>query len=91
MEDLNYIVNGGKAASMFENEELDSIVMRIRNFVEHSDLMDDKKYLLTLFQKVLFWNSTLSNCPGKFKVKHAYNSVSDFQLVYNLFSSSNEF
>ncbi|ERE72969.1 dynein heavy chain 14, axonemal-like protein [Cricetulus griseus] len=51
MEDLNYIVNGGKAASMFENEELDSIVMRIRNFVEHSDLMDDKKYLLTLFQK----------------------------------------
>lgn len=39
---------------MFENEELDSIVLRMRTFVEQSNFMDDRKYLLSLFQKVLF-------------------------------------
>lgn len=91
IEDLNYIINGGKVSNMFENEELDSIVMRIRAFTEHSNVMDDRKYLLTLFQKVLFCISTLSNCHGKLKVEHAYNSVHDFQVGFNFFSSSNEF
>lgn len=39
---------------MFENEELDSIVLRMRSFVDQSNFMDDRKYLLSLFQKVLF-------------------------------------
>lgn len=39
---------------MFENEELDSIVLRMRTFVDQSNFMDDRKYLLSLFQKVLF-------------------------------------
>lgn len=39
---------------MFENEELDSIVLRMRTFVDKSNFMDDRKYLLSLFQKVLF-------------------------------------
>ncbi|KAL1769801.1 dynein heavy chain 14, axonemal, partial [Sigmodon hispidus] len=51
LEDLNYIINGGKVANMFENEELDSIVMRIRTFAEQSNLRDDRKYLLSVFQK----------------------------------------
>ncbi|KAL6037086.1 hypothetical protein STEG23_030201, partial [Scotinomys teguina] len=51
LEDLNYIVNGGKVSNMFENEELDSIIMRIRTFAEQSNFVDDRKYLLSLFQK----------------------------------------
>nr|XP_048295519.1 dynein axonemal heavy chain 14 [Myodes glareolus] len=51
LEDLNYIINGGKVATMFENEELDSIVLRMRTFVDQSNFMDDRKYLLSLFQK----------------------------------------
>ncbi|XP_051041734.1 dynein axonemal heavy chain 14 [Phodopus roborovskii] len=51
MEDLNYIINGGKVSNMFENEELDSIIMRIRAFAEQSNFMDNRKYLLALFQK----------------------------------------
>nr|XP_042114676.1 dynein axonemal heavy chain 14 isoform X2 [Peromyscus maniculatus bairdii] len=51
LEDLNYIVNGGKIANMFENEELDSIIMRIRTFADQSDFIDDRKYLLSVFQK----------------------------------------
>lgn len=54
LEDLNYIINAGKISNMFENEELDSIVMRVRTFAEQSSCMDDRKYLLSLFQKVLF-------------------------------------
>ncbi|KAH0513658.1 Dynein heavy chain 14, axonemal [Microtus ochrogaster] len=51
LEDLNYIINGGKVATLFENEELNSIVMRMRTFAEQSNFMDDRKYLLSLFQK----------------------------------------
>uniref|UniRef100_A0A8I6AN36 Dynein axonemal heavy chain 14 n=1 Tax=Rattus norvegicus TaxID=10116 RepID=A0A8I6AN36_RAT len=51
LEDLNYIINAGKISNMFENEELDSIVMRVRTFAEQSSCMDDRKYLLSLFQK----------------------------------------
>lgn len=90
LEDLNYIVNGGKIANMFENEELDSIIMRIRTFADQSDFIDDRKYLLSVFQKVLFCVLTLSNCYGKVKADHSDNSVHDFPLVHNFFSSSNE-
>ncbi|XP_076770738.1 dynein axonemal heavy chain 14 [Arvicanthis niloticus] len=51
LEDLNYIINAGKIFNMFENEELDSIVMRTRTLAEQPSCIDDRKYLLSLFQK----------------------------------------
>ncbi|XP_031192756.1 dynein heavy chain 14, axonemal isoform X3 [Mastomys coucha] len=51
LEDLNYIINAGNISNMFENEELDSIVMRVRTFAEQSTCIDDRKCLLSLFEK----------------------------------------
>lgn len=75
---------------MFENEELDSIVMRMRTFAEQSNFMDDRKYLLFIVPEGTVCVST-SHCHGKFKADHIYNFVHDFQLVYNSLSSSDEF
>eukprot|EP00072_Mus_musculus_P067792 XP_017169555.1 PREDICTED: dynein heavy chain 14, axonemal [Mus musculus] len=51
LEDLNYIINAGKISNMFENEELDSIVMRVGTFAEQLTCIEDRKYLLSLFQR----------------------------------------
>ncbi|XP_060221083.1 dynein axonemal heavy chain 14 [Meriones unguiculatus] len=56
LEDLNYIINAGKVSNMFENEELDSIILRIRTFAEQPGSIDDRKYLLDLFQKRVLKN-----------------------------------
>ena len=62
LEDLNYIINAGKISNMFENEELDSIVMRVGTFAEQLTCIEDRKYLLSLFQRVLFCVLILSSC-----------------------------
>lgn len=52
LEDLNSIVNLGKIPHLFENEELDSIIVRIRSLALQSGYTDDRKSLLSFFQKV---------------------------------------
>uniref|UniRef100_A0A8C5LFK9 Dynein, axonemal, heavy chain 14 n=1 Tax=Jaculus jaculus TaxID=51337 RepID=A0A8C5LFK9_JACJA len=52
--DLNYIINSGKIPNLFENEELDSIVMRLRAFAEQYSYADDRNFLLKFFQKRVF-------------------------------------
>ncbi|KAM6166251.1 LOW QUALITY PROTEIN: dynein axonemal heavy chain 14 [Erethizon dorsatum] len=51
LEDLNCIVNLGKIPRLFENEELDSIIVRIRSLALQSGYTDDRKSLLSFFQK----------------------------------------
>ncbi|ELK08885.1 Dynein heavy chain 14, axonemal [Pteropus alecto] len=51
LEDLNSILNLGKIPDMFENEELDSIALRIRPLAEQSGYMDNRQALFSFFQK----------------------------------------
>lgn len=53
LEDLNSILNLGKIPDMFENEELDSIALRIRPLAEQSGYMDNRQALFSFFQKNL--------------------------------------
>lgn len=76
MEDLNNVLNMRKVLDLFENEELDSIVLRMRSFVEQSGYIDNRQSLLAFFQKVLVF----SNYYIKLKVDYIYNSVPDFQV-----------
>lgn len=81
LEDLNSILNLGKIPDMFENEELDSIALRIRPLAEQSGYIDNKQALFLFFQKVLFFHGLgLSNCPVNLKVDYVYTSVHYFQV-----------
>jgi hypothetical protein len=94
LEDLSFIINAGKIIELFENEELDSVAMRIRSVAEQSGYMDNRQSLLSFFQKVFFCGSALSNCHVKLKTDHIYNFhfiIYDFQVGYNFFSSLDEF
>ncbi|XP_013362490.1 PREDICTED: dynein heavy chain 14, axonemal isoform X4 [Chinchilla lanigera] len=51
LEDLNYIVSLGKIPHLFEDEDLGSIIVRIRSLALQSGYTDDKKSLLSFFQK----------------------------------------
>lgn len=59
LEDLNSILNLRKILYLFENEELDSIALKMRS-VEQSGYMDNRQSLLAFFQKVLFCGLALS-------------------------------
>lgn len=80
MEDLNSILNLRKILDLFENEELDSIALRMRSFAERSGHVDNRQSLLASFQKVLFCGLALSNYHVKLKVDFVYNSVPNFQV-----------
>ncbi|XP_077659064.1 dynein axonemal heavy chain 14 [Urocitellus parryii] len=54
LEDLSYTVSSGKIPNLFENEELDSIAMRIRSLAEQSGYVDDRQSLLAFFQKRIY-------------------------------------
>ncbi|XP_069879248.1 LOW QUALITY PROTEIN: dynein axonemal heavy chain 14 [Dipodomys merriami] len=56
LEDLNYIINLGKIPDLFESEELDSITVRIRCYAEQFGYVDDRRTLLSFFQKRIFKN-----------------------------------
>ncbi|XP_062938980.1 dynein axonemal heavy chain 14 [Cynocephalus volans] len=56
LEDLKCIVNSRKIPDLFENEELDSIAIRIRSLAEQSGRMDDRQSLLSFFQKRIHKN-----------------------------------
>ncbi|XP_011359187.1 dynein heavy chain 14, axonemal [Pteropus vampyrus] len=56
LEDLNSILNLGKIPDMFENEELDSIALRIRPLAEQSGYMDNRQALFSFFQKRIYKN-----------------------------------
>ncbi|XP_004439654.1 PREDICTED: dynein heavy chain 14, axonemal [Ceratotherium simum simum] len=56
LEDLNGILNLGKMPDLFENEELDSIALRIRSLAEHSGYIDNRQSLLSFFQKRIYKN-----------------------------------
>ncbi|XP_030743682.1 dynein axonemal heavy chain 14 [Echinops telfairi] len=49
LEDLNYILNSGKIPDLFENEELDSIMQRIRSLAEQTGYIDNSKEALFSF------------------------------------------
>uniref|UniRef100_A0A2K6F430 Dynein axonemal heavy chain 14 n=1 Tax=Propithecus coquereli TaxID=379532 RepID=A0A2K6F430_PROCO len=51
MEDLKCIINSGRIPDLFENEELDSIAVKIKSLPEQFGRMDDRQSLLSLFQK----------------------------------------
>ncbi|KAG8519328.1 Dynein heavy chain 2, axonemal, partial [Galemys pyrenaicus] len=50
LEDLNSILNLGKI-DLFENEELDSIALKIRSVAQQSGYIDNRQSLLLFFQK----------------------------------------
>ncbi|KAM6217436.1 dynein axonemal heavy chain 14 [Rhynchocyon petersi] len=57
LEDLNYIFNSGKIPDLFENEELDSIALRIRSSMKQAGCMNNNmETLLSLFQKRIHKN-----------------------------------
>ncbi|XP_008070687.1 dynein heavy chain 14, axonemal, partial [Carlito syrichta] len=56
LEDLNFIVNSRRIRDLFENEELDSIAIKIRSHAEPSGNMDDRQSLLSFFQKRIYKN-----------------------------------
>nr|XP_023488506.1 dynein heavy chain 14, axonemal isoform X2 [Equus caballus] len=56
LEDLNGILNLGKMPDLFENEELDSIALRIRSLAEQSGYIDNRQSLLSFFQKRIYKN-----------------------------------
>ncbi|XP_048968435.1 dynein axonemal heavy chain 14 isoform X2 [Canis lupus dingo] len=56
LEDLNNVLNMRKVLDLFENEELDSIVLRMRSFVEQSGYIDNRQSLLAFFQKRIYKN-----------------------------------
>nr|XP_031294136.1 dynein heavy chain 14, axonemal [Camelus dromedarius] len=56
LEDLNSIINLGKIPDLFENEELDSIALRIRSVAEQSGYVDNRQALLSFFQKRIYKN-----------------------------------
>uniref|UniRef100_G1MBG8 Dynein axonemal heavy chain 14 n=1 Tax=Ailuropoda melanoleuca TaxID=9646 RepID=G1MBG8_AILME len=56
MEDLNSLLNLRKIPDLFENEELDSIVLRMQSFAERSGHVDNRQSLLASFQKRIHKN-----------------------------------
>ncbi|CAK7310997.1 Dynein axonemal heavy chain 6 [Vulpes lagopus] len=56
LENLNNILNMRKVLDLFENEELDSIALRMRSFVEQSGYIDNRQSLLAFFQKRIYKN-----------------------------------
>ncbi|XP_042636359.1 dynein axonemal heavy chain 14 [Orycteropus afer afer] len=57
LEDLYCIFNSGTVPDLFENEELDSIVLRIRPLAEQAGYMDNtRESLLSFFQKIIHKN-----------------------------------
>lgn len=54
LEDLNSIISLGKLPDVFENEELDSLLLKIRSVAEQTSYMDSKEALFSFFQKVPF-------------------------------------
>ncbi|KAF6274521.1 dynein axonemal heavy chain 14 [Rhinolophus ferrumequinum] len=51
LEDLNSILNLGRIPDVFENEELDSVALRIKSLAEQFGYIDDRQALLSFFQK----------------------------------------
>ncbi|XP_077934784.1 dynein axonemal heavy chain 14 [Halichoerus grypus] len=56
LEDLNNILNLRNILDLFENEELDSIALRMRSFAEQSGSIDNRQSLLAFFQKRIHKN-----------------------------------
>ncbi|XP_049633509.1 dynein axonemal heavy chain 14 [Suncus etruscus] len=56
LEDLNSIINLRKMPDFFDNEELDSIVLRIRTFAKQSGCSDNRQSLLAFFHKRVYKN-----------------------------------
>ncbi|XP_073755948.1 dynein axonemal heavy chain 14 isoform X3 [Callorhinus ursinus] len=56
LEDLNNILNLRNILDLFENEELDSIALRMRSFAEQSGYIDNRQSLLAFFQKRIHKN-----------------------------------
>ncbi|XP_074241361.1 dynein axonemal heavy chain 14 isoform X3 [Saimiri boliviensis] len=56
LEDLNYIINSGRIPDLFENDELDSIAIKLRSLTEQSGYMDNRQSLLSFFQKRIYKN-----------------------------------
>ncbi|XP_066216240.1 dynein axonemal heavy chain 14 [Saccopteryx leptura] len=56
LEDLNSILNLGKIPDIFENEELDSLVLRIRSLTEQTSYIESRQALLSVFQKRVLKN-----------------------------------
>ncbi|XP_036925260.1 dynein heavy chain 14, axonemal [Sturnira hondurensis] len=56
MEDLNSIISLGKIPDMFENEELDSLVLKMRSIAEQTSYMDNREALFSFFQKRILKN-----------------------------------
>ncbi|XP_069340704.1 dynein axonemal heavy chain 14 isoform X1 [Eulemur rufifrons] len=53
MEDLKCMISSGRIPDLFENEELDSIAMKIRSLPGH---MEDRQSVLLFFQKRIYKN-----------------------------------
>ncbi|XP_030893747.1 dynein heavy chain 14, axonemal, partial [Leptonychotes weddellii] len=56
LEDLNNILNLRNILDLFENEELDSIALRMRSFAQQSGSIDNRQSLLAFFQKRIHKN-----------------------------------
>ncbi|XP_037593658.1 dynein heavy chain 14, axonemal isoform X1 [Cebus imitator] len=56
LEDLNYIINSGRIPDLFENDELDSIAIKLRSVTEQPGYMDNRQSLLLFFQKRIYKN-----------------------------------
>ncbi|XP_053515524.1 dynein axonemal heavy chain 14 [Artibeus jamaicensis] len=56
LEDLNSIISLGKIPEMFEKEELDSLVLKIRSITEQTSYMDGREALFSFFQKRILKN-----------------------------------
>ncbi|KAM5302059.1 dynein axonemal heavy chain 14 [Glossophaga mutica] len=55
-EDLNSIISLEKIPDMFENEELDSLVLKIRSVAEQTSYVDSREDLFSFFQKRILKN-----------------------------------
>ncbi|XP_058525212.1 dynein axonemal heavy chain 14 isoform X2 [Ochotona princeps] len=80
LEDLNCLVNSRKMPDLFENEELDNIIIRIRTLVKDPGYVDDRQSLLALFQKKVYVNLHVfvvmsPSGPGFRQYCRAYPSV----------------
>ncbi|XP_036133658.1 dynein heavy chain 14, axonemal [Molossus molossus] len=56
LEDLNSILNLGKVPDIFENEELNSLTLKIRSLAELTEHTDSRQTVLSFFQKKIHKN-----------------------------------
>ncbi|KAM5238846.1 dynein axonemal heavy chain 14 [Ctenodactylus gundi] len=56
LEDLQYVISLARIPDMFENEELDSVALRVRSSALRAGYADDRKSLLLFFQKRVYKN-----------------------------------